>query len=142
MALFPGYDLYGGATITRFVDGGGFEWVGCCAKKVSTAVFGFYVFRNGVEMPLSPFCTGRGSINGGGQWVAWQGVAFFYGALPGWVPYPAAGAGPQGPQGVPGPPGATGAQGPQGLPGTGGDAALSASDREALDRLKAWLGVA
>jgi hypothetical protein len=45
-------------------------------------------------------------------------------------------AGPQGPQGVPGP---AGPQGPAGAAGSGG--ALSASDTEALMRLKAWLGI-
>lgn len=51
--------------------------------------------------------------------------------------------GPQGPQGLTGalgPTGPTGPQGPQGPPGTGGGA-LNPQDREALDRLEAWLGI-
>lgn len=54
------------------------------------------------------------------------------------LPGPSGSAGPAGP---PGPQGATGPQGPQGPPGSGGGGALSAQDREALDRLQAWLGI-
>lgn len=54
--------------------------------------------------------------------------------------------GPVGPQGIQGPRGLVGPQGepgPQGPPGPagGGDGSLSAADREALDRLRVWLGV-
>lgn len=45
--------------------------------------------------------------------------------------------------GVPGPQGPAGPQGPQGPPGPagGGGGSLNASDREALDRLRAWLKI-
>lgn len=52
------------------------------------------------------------------------------------IPLGAGQPGPQGPQGVPGP---AGPQGPAGAAGSGG--ALSASDAEALRRLKSWLGI-
>ncbi len=70
-------------------------------------------------------------------------------------PYTLGGQGPAGPQGVAGPKGDTGAQGAQGIPGPqgaqgqqgipgpagSGGGALAPSDRTALDRLKAWLGI-
>lgn len=87
MATFPGFSAYGGATITRVVDGAGAEWIGCCAKD-SAGVFAFYVFKNGVNVPISPLCTGRGSINQDGHWIAWDGAAYFTGALPGFTPLP------------------------------------------------------
>ena len=135
MTTIAGFSLYGGATITRVFDGAGHEWIGCCGKD-SAGVFGFRAFRDHVHVPLTPFCSGRGSISNGGKWIAWEGAVFFGGDLPGFV---AVAAG-QGPQGDPGPPGATGPQGPQGEPGSGG-AALTAADREAIDRLKIWLGI-
>lgn len=140
-----GFKLYGGATVTTITDGSGAEWIACCARKLSNDTFGFYLFRNRVEVPYQPFCTGRGSINGGGKWIAWTNEDFFTGQIPGFVPFPAAGqgtpgpvgpqgpAGPQGPQGVPGP------QGPAGPAGSGGG--LSARYTEALERLCAWLGI-
>lgn len=137
MSQITGFKLYGGATVTTIIDGSGAEWIACCATKNATSKFGFYLFRNRQEVPYAPFCTGRGSINGGGKWIAWTDLDFYTGEIPGFVPYPPAGqgpAGPQGPQGVPGP------QGPAGPAGDGGGA-LAPSDRTALDRLKAWLGI-
>lgn len=109
-----GFKLYGGATVTTIIDGGGGEWIACCATKLSTGKFGFYLFCNRVEVPYSPFCTGRGSINGGGKWIAWTDLDFFTGNIPGFIPYPAA-------TGVPGPQGMQGEQGIQGVPGPQGD---------------------
>lgn len=86
-------------------------------------------------------------------------VAHVFPAAP---PLPAGPAGPPGPQGLRGLPGPAGPQGPQGLtgalgptgpagppgppgpqgpPGSGSGGALSPQDREALDRLCAWLGI-
>ena len=84
MATMAGYEGYGGATITRCIDGSGAEWIGMCAKQGS--VFLFRVFKNGVHVPLSPTCSGRGSIHDGGYWIAWEGNTYHTGALPGWTP--------------------------------------------------------
>lgn len=133
MSQISGFKLYGGATVTTIVDGSGAEWIACCATKNATGKFGFYLFRNRVEVPYSPFCTGRGSINGGGKWIAWTDLDFFMGEIPGFVPYPSN-------QGIPGPQGPQGVPGPQGPAGTGGGG-LDPKDRTALDRLRAWLGI-
>lgn len=85
MATFPGFDGYGGATITRVVDGAGAEWVGCCARD-GAGKFGFRVFRNGVNVPIAPFCSGRGSISADGRWIAWEGSRHFSGPIPGFAP--------------------------------------------------------
>lgn len=156
MPTFPGFDAYGGATITRVVDGSGAEWIGCCAKH--NTVFGFYVFRNGINVPLSPFCSGRGSVSTQGHWIAWEGATYFTGTLPGFVPLPAGAQGPIGPagprgatgltgatgpagaQGPQGPKGDTGPQGQPGAPGSG-SGSLSARYTQALDRLCAFFGI-
>lgn len=92
MAVFQGYEGYGGATITRVIDGAGAEWIGCCAKH--NGLFGFYVFKNGVNVPISPFCSGRGSIERNGTWIAWESSTHHTGALPGFVPLPSGGESP------------------------------------------------
>ena len=140
MSQITGFKLYGGATVTTIIDGSGAEWIACCATKVATNKFGFYLFRNRVEVPYEPFCTGRGSINGGGKWIAWTDLDFFMGPIPGFVPYPPAGQGPAGPAGPQGPQGVAGPVGPQGPAGDGGGG-LSARYTQALERLCAWLGV-
>lgn len=84
MAVMQGFEGYGGATITRRIDGAGAEWIGMCAKR--DGVFGFYVFKNGANVPIAPFCSGRGSISRDGHWIAWDDNAYFTGALPGWAP--------------------------------------------------------
>jgi hypothetical protein len=89
MPTFAGFECYGGATITCVVDGSGAEWIGCCAKKQSNGAFGFYAFKNGVNVPLAPFCSGRGSLCMDGRWIAWDGAVWYMGALPGFVPLPA-----------------------------------------------------
>jgi hypothetical protein len=134
-----GFDLYTGATITRVFDGSGAEYIACCAKKHSNGVFGFYIFRNGVEVPYSPFCSARGSISSGGNWIAGNGADLFFGSIPGFVPY-AAKAGPAGPQGAVGPKGDTGPQGPAGPAGSG-SGGLSTRYTQALERLCVWLGI-
>ena len=160
----PGYKLYGGATITRAVDGANNVYIACCAERLSDSRFGFYIFLNGQALPIAPFCSGRGSINNAGVWIAWEGSSYFEGQIPGFVPYPPAGqgpmgpvgpqgptgpqgpsgpTGPQGPAGTPGPQGVTGPAGPQGPEGSGGGSGgtLSARYTEALERLCAWLGI-
>ncbi len=126
-----GFDLYGGATITRAVDGAGQVYIACCAKRLADSKFGFWIFKNGQPLALTPFCSGRGSINNAGVWIAWNNEDYFDGQIPGFVPYPPAGQGPAGPQGAPGPVGPAGEDG----------GVLELSDRAALDRLKAWLGI-
>lgn len=101
MASMQGYDGYGGATITRVVDGAGAEWIGMCAKH--NDVFAFYVFKNGQNVPINPMCSGRGTISRDGTWIAWEGNQHFKGELPGFVPLPS--GGPPGPQGPAGPQG-------------------------------------
>ena len=86
MATFTGFEGYGGATITRVIDGAGAVWIGMCAKR--NGIFGFYVFKNGANVPISPFCSGRGSVSKDGTWIAWEGSQHFEGALPGFVPLP------------------------------------------------------
>ena len=90
MATMPGFDAYGGATITRVVDGAQAEWIGMCGKMGGR--FGFYVWRNSVNIPLQVFCTGRGSIEENGHWIAWDGSVYHTGALPGFVPVAGKGA--------------------------------------------------
>jgi hypothetical protein len=83
-----GFELYGGATITRAVDGAGHLYIGCCARRTSDQLFGFWVFRDGVPLELETFCTGRGSINNAGVWVAWTNKDYYIGQIPGFVPHP------------------------------------------------------
>lgn len=146
----PGYAYYGGATTTGpFYDGAGWEYVAFCCHRLegsNKVDFGFRIFKrlNGgawQDVPTQRFCGGRGSINGGGRWIAADNAEFHFDVIPGWVAHPPATQGPQGPQGVPGPQGPQGPVGPQGPAGSGGGG-LEPSDRTALDRLKAWLGIA
>jgi len=83
--IAPGYEGYGGATITRRVDGAGAEWIACCARGPD-GYFGFYAFKNGANVPLSPRVSGRGSIHDDGYWIAWEGSTHHKGTLPGWTP--------------------------------------------------------
>lgn len=142
----PGYPYYGGATTTGpFIDGAGWEYVAFCCHRLegtNKVDFGFRIFKrlNGgpwQNVPTQRFCEGRGSINGGGRWIAASGTEFFFDVIPGWqapiapvgVPGPQGPAGPQGPQGVPGP------QGPAGADGSGG----GSDELRAL--LRTWLGI-
>jgi hypothetical protein len=81
----PGFEGYGGATITRRVDGAGAKWIACCARGPD-GFFGFYAFKNGVNVPLSPRVSGRGSIDDDGWWIAWEGSTKYEGQLPQWTP--------------------------------------------------------
>lgn len=101
------------------------------------------------KITLPKVVSGRGQlslIDGQLYLNAWneaEGKVGYLIPVPGWTPYPAAGAGPQGPQGpqgVPGPKGDKGETGPQGPAGSGGG--LSARYTQALERLCAWLGIA
>lgn len=140
MATLNGFDFYGGATVSRTFDSAGAEYIACCARKKATGIFGFYIFRNGIEVPYAPFCTGRGSINGGGWWIAAKDSEFFTGQIPGFVGWPAAGPGPVGPQGPQGVPGPIGPQGPQGPVGSG-SGSLGERYTKALERLCAFFGI-
>jgi hypothetical protein len=89
IAVAPGYTGYGGATITRRTDGAHAEWIACCCKD-SIGRFGFFAFRNSQNVPLQPFCSGRGTIDDDGWWIAWEGSTKYQGQLPGWTPKPTA----------------------------------------------------
>lgn len=160
----PGNDQYSGADISLATDGIGNEFVAFTARKLSSGIFGFYIWdltRNR-EVPYEPFCTERGEINNGGKWVAWKGRDFFRGPIPTFAPHPdlagliaqlrarieqlearPAGQGvpgPQGPQGVPGPVGPMGPQGPQGVPGPAGEGGGGSGLLEGVRQsLKAWI---
>ncbi len=123
MTVVAGFDLYGGATITRAVDGNGAEYIGCCARKLSNNVFGFYIFRNNIELPYVPFQTGRGTLNNDGHWIAWTDKTYATGAIPGFVPITAA-QGPAGPQGA------------QGEQGPAGDGALAGVGQHQSDSIE------
>lgn len=83
-----GFELYGGATITRAVDGAGTLYIGCCARRLSDQAFGFWVFRDGQPLELEVFCTGRGTINNAGVWIAWTNKDYYLGQIPGFVSHP------------------------------------------------------
>src|SRR5580765_8071473 len=80
-----GYEGYGGAKITRRVDGAGAEWIACCTRGPD-GFFGFSAFKNGQNVPLSPRVSGRGTIHDDGVWIAWEGSTKHQGQLPGFVP--------------------------------------------------------
>lgn len=91
MTKFDGYELYGGASITRAIDASGAVWIGCTARRNADQRFGFYLFKNGVEVAYAPFCTGRGSINEQGWWIATSdNKEYATGPIPGFVPLPRA----------------------------------------------------
>ncbi len=85
----PGYDQYGGATITLASDGAGTKYVAFCAKRLSDSIFGFYIINLATmqALPYSPFCTGRGSISNAGFWIAWKDKDFWWGVIPGFQGY-------------------------------------------------------
>lgn len=98
MANLPGYEVFGGATITREYDNErsvahphGNEFIGLTARRLSDKTFGFRIFKNRVEVPLQSFCTGRGSVSSDGNWIATTedgpvpGSEFHGGTVPGWV---------------------------------------------------------
>jgi hypothetical protein len=95
MTAIQGYKLYGGATITRAVDGAGAEYIACCANRLADNKFGFYIFKGGQPLQLTPFCSGRGSINNAGVWVAWEDEQFFEGQIPSFAPYVASAIDPR-----------------------------------------------
>lgn len=126
----PDMSQYGGATITKAKGGNNHKYVAFCAKRLSTDKFGFYIINATLNIALDyqPFCDGRGSIDVFGGWIAWSGVDYFEGTIPGWVaPLPVLGPkgdiGPRGltgAQGIPGTKGLTGAQGVAGAVGARG----------------------
>jgi len=90
MATIPGFELMTGATMSRVVDGAGVVWRGCCAQRAGNkASFGFYIFKNNVEVPYTPFCVARGQVTRDGYWTAFDDRGqYFEGPLPGFVPIP------------------------------------------------------
>jgi hypothetical protein len=101
----PGYGEYGGATRSTAVDGNSIRYRACCANgpvgayPLRPVKFGFSIFA---ELPdhswrevaywtangSVPFCTGRGSINPQGDWIAVinENGNDTFGKIPGWVP--------------------------------------------------------
>lgn len=148
--MTPNYDQYGGATVTLATDGAQTEYIAFCAKQLSNGVFGFYIINlvTMQSLPYSPFCTGRGSISNAGKWVAWRDKDYFKGLIPGFVGYPDQNARIAALEARPLPIdySARIAQLEQRVTDlesrpSGGGAELSAQDRAALDRLRAWLGI-
>lgn len=93
MAFLPvGYEFYGGATVMRLSDANGVPFMSCCAWNTQK-VFGFRIFKgpNLEEVPLTPFCTGKGSMNLGGWWVASKDKEWHSGPIPGFAPHPVGG---------------------------------------------------
>ena len=89
MSTIPGHKYYGGATVMRLSDANGVPFMSCCTRRLSDGLFGFRIFK-GVdleEVPLTPFCTGKGSMNLGGWWVAASdNDTWFNGQIPGFAP--------------------------------------------------------
>lgn len=87
--IAPGFDQYGGATVTLASDGAAIKFVAFCAKRFSDNVFGFYIIDLATMQPVpySPFCTGRGSISNAGFWIAWKDEDFWWGVIPGFTGY-------------------------------------------------------
>ncbi len=142
---FSGFELYGGATISRAVDGAGQVYIACCARRLSDQKFGFWIFKNGQPLALTPFCTGRGSVNNSGVWVAWTDKDYYEGQIPGFVGYPAATGipGPQGPQGIQGVQGEQGTKGDKGDKGDPGEPGVGGTSDGFVEAvrlaIKAWL---
>ncbi len=92
----PGYQEYGGATVTQLWDAASVHHIGICAKD-GAGVFLFRVFKEttpGVweHVPLPDQCDGRGSIGvdrltGQCRYIAWKGNQFFENAIPGAVAF-------------------------------------------------------
>ena len=72
----------------RLADANGVPFMSCNATRHSDGKFAFYIFKGVelVEVPLLPVCTGRGSMNLGGWWVAANGKEWFNGQIPGFAP--------------------------------------------------------
>jgi len=94
MSTIPGFKFYGGATVMRLSDANGVPFMSFCGRKLSNGIFGFYICKGPdlVEVPLTPFCTGKGSMNLGGWWVAASdNDTWFNGQIPGFAPHPVGG---------------------------------------------------
>lgn len=94
-ATIPNYAMYGGATVTSQHDKSGAVFVGACAKKLSTNYFGFFIWKNDVEVMQGP--TGRGSIwtslfDGIMYWTAWEGSSRLEGKVPFAAAFPPSGS--------------------------------------------------
>lgn len=138
MSFLPaGYEFYGGATVMRLADANGVPFMSCCAWNAQR-VFGFRIFKgpNLEEVPLTPFCTGKGSMNLGGWWVASTGKEWFSGSIPGFAPHPVGGHDAR----VDALISQIAALGQQ-VTALGNAGALDVKDRTALDKLRAMLGL-
>ena len=93
--LISDEQFYGGADISRVWGADGVMYMACCCRKLSDGVFGFRIFKNGVEeIPYEPFCTGRGELGynlctGQLTWTAWDGSEWHGGEIMGAAAYPA-----------------------------------------------------
>ena len=132
-----------GTTPSTKTDGAGVLYLSCFANKAQRVykVVGAQL----VEVALEHLPTARGGLDvdtdGYGYLTAWDdgASALWRMKVPGWVQV--ATRGPAGPTGPTGPQGPKGDPGPQGPPGDGSGGGLSSADQEALQRLKAWLGI-
>lgn len=88
--LTPNNDQYNGADISLGTDSTGNEYVAFTAKELSTGVFGFVIWdlTRWRKVSYAPFCNGRGEINNGGKWIAWNNKDFYKGLIAGFVPHP------------------------------------------------------
>lgn len=137
MSFLPaGYEFYGGATVMRLADANGVPFMSCCAWNAQR-VFGFRIFKGPTmeEVALTPFCTGKGSMNLGGWWVASTGKEWFNGAIPGFAPI--VGGKDARVDALISQIAALGQQ----VTALGNAGALDPKDRTALDKLRAFLGV-
>jgi hypothetical protein len=78
--IMPGDGQYGGATITEALDALGTLFLGFCGQPLNKAEpFGFQIWNYTLQarVPYAPFCTGRGSVNDHGMWIAWNDKDFF-----------------------------------------------------------------
>lgn len=83
----PGFEFYGGVQPMRLSDANGVPHMSFCGWN-EARLFGFWVVRgaNMENVPLFPFCTGGGTINLNGWWVAAMGKEWFNGPIPGFAP--------------------------------------------------------
>lgn len=88
--ITPGNDQFGGADISIVSDAKETLFAGFTARELATGIFGFVIWNLTLnrKVPYAPFCNARGELNDQGRWAAWNDQAFFYGAIPGFVPFP------------------------------------------------------
>lgn len=78
------FDIYGGVTPSRAVDGKGNVFRGFVARNTFTRQFGFFIFKNGVNLQPA-FGPGHGKVTSDGFWIATDGSnGYLEGPIPGW----------------------------------------------------------